>query len=60
MKQGIHFDQTYSPVVAQQTIQLFLIIATINKWKAIQINFVMAYNQANINKTAYIELLPGV
>ena len=60
MKQGIHFDQTYSPVVAWQTIRLFLIIAAVNKWKSIQIDFVMAYTQANINKTAYMELPPGV
>jgi Reverse transcriptase (RNA-dependent DNA polymerase) len=60
MKPGIHFDQTYSPVVTWQTIRLFLIIATLNKWKTIQIDFVMAYTQANINKTAYMELPPGI
>jgi hypothetical protein len=60
MKQGIHFDQTYSPVVTWQTIRLFLILATINNWKTIQVDFIMAYTQADINKPAYMELPPGI
>lgn len=60
MKQGIHFDQAYSPVVTWQTIRLFLILATVNNWKTIQVDFIMAYTQADINKPDYLELPPDI
>jgi Reverse transcriptase (RNA-dependent DNA polymerase) len=60
IQQSIHFDETLSPVVTWQTIWLFLIIVTINKWASIQLDFIMAYMQADINKPAYMELPPGI
>jgi Reverse transcriptase (RNA-dependent DNA polymerase) len=60
MQQGINYDETYSPVVAWPTIRLFLIIATINKSTTIQLDFIMEYTQATINKTIYLKLLPGI
>ena len=44
----MHFDKTYSPVVTWQLVQLILILATVNKWHTQQIDFVMAYTQADI------------
>jgi Reverse transcriptase (RNA-dependent DNA polymerase) len=59
MKHGIHFDETYSPVVPWSTIRLFLILATVSAWHTMQIDFVMAYTQAAIARTTYMELPPG-
>ena len=55
MKKGI---ETYSPVVTCQSIWLILILATVNKWHTKQIDFVMAYTQADIKRAAYMELPP--
>ena len=60
MVKGVHFEETYSPVVAWQNVRLFLILAAINGWHSTQIDFVMAYTQAKITKPTYMELPPGV
>ena len=55
MKKGI---ETYSPVVTWQSIWVILILATVNKWHTKQIDFVMAYTQADVKRAAYMELPP--
>jgi hypothetical protein len=60
MIKGLHYEDTYSPVVSWQNIRLFLILAAINSWHTTQIDFVMAYTQADIATITYTELPPGV
>jgi Reverse transcriptase (RNA-dependent DNA polymerase) len=43
MLKGVHYEETYSPVVMWQLVRIFLILGTINKWKTRQLDFVMAY-----------------
>ena len=45
---GVHFWETYAPVASWPTIRLLLSIAIINNWPTKQIDFVMAYPQADI------------
>ena len=33
MKGGIHYDQTYAPVVSWDSVQLMLALAAIHEWK---------------------------
>ena len=40
---GVHFWDTYAPVVTWQTIRLFLILSLILGWQSRQLDFVMAY-----------------
>jgi hypothetical protein len=60
MKKGLHYEDTYSPLVSWQNIRLFLILAAINGWHTTQIDFVMAYTQADIATITYMELPPRV
>jgi hypothetical protein len=60
MQCGVTFEESYSPVVSWSTICLFLVIATVNNWNTIQIDFIMAYIQAPIARPTYIEFPPGV
>jgi Reverse transcriptase (RNA-dependent DNA polymerase) len=60
MLKGIHYDKTYSPVVTWQSVRIFLILGNLNGWKTRQLDFVMAYTQAKINKLTYMELPQGV
>jgi len=59
-KPGAHFDETYSPVVAWPTTRFFLIQALINKRKTKQLDFVLAYPQAPVERELYMEIPKGV
>jgi len=47
-KQGIHYEETYAPVVSWGATRFFLTLATINQWKTRQLDFVMAFTQADV------------
>jgi hypothetical protein len=55
-KPGVHFNETYTPVVAWPTTRFFLIQALINKWKTKQLDFVLAYPQAPVERELYMEI----
>ena len=57
---GEHYTETYSPVIGWSTIRLFLILSLIFGWHTRQIDFVLAYPQATIEKPLYMELPPGI
>ena len=42
---GVHYWDTYAPVVTWQTVRLFLILSLILRWQCRQLDFVMAYPQ---------------
>jgi len=58
-EKGIHFWETYSPVVSWFSIRVFLIIAIINGWHTRQVDFVLAYPQADIETELYMQLPKG-
>jgi hypothetical protein len=45
---GINFWETYSPVVNWYSIRLFLIISILRGWETRQIDFVLAFPQADV------------
>jgi len=55
-KQGIHYEETYAPVVSWGATRFFLTLATINGWKTRQLDFVMAFTQADVERDLYMEL----
>ena len=57
---GEDFYETYAPVVGWMTVRLLLIIAAIMKWRTRQVDFVLAYPQADIEQPMYMELPSGV
>jgi hypothetical protein len=60
MIKGLLYEDTYIPVVSRQNIRLFLILAAINSWHTTQIDFALAYTQADKATIMYMELPPGV
>ena len=56
---GIHYWETYSPVVKWFSIRLFLTLALINNWHSRQVDFVLAYPQADIKTKLYMEIPQG-
>ena len=56
---GVNFWETYSPVVNWFSIRLFLIISILNDWETRQIDFVLAFPQADVECDIYMEVPPG-
>jgi len=54
--QGVHYHDTFSPVVSWTTIRLLLILSIINGWHARQIDFVLAFPQANVKTDVYMHV----
>jgi hypothetical protein len=57
---GVNYWETYSPVVNWFSIRLCLIMALLFKWKTRQIDFVLAFPQADVECDIFIELPRGV
>lgn len=57
---GVNYFETFAPVVTWFTIRLILVLALICGWKTRQIDFVLAYPQADIEFDMYMELPKGI
>jgi hypothetical protein len=57
---GIHYNETYSPVVAWPTTRFFLTQSLLNNWKTKQIDFVLAFPQAPVERDLYMEIPKGI
>jgi hypothetical protein len=57
---GIDYDETYSPVVTWATTRFFLIQALLHNWHTQQLDFTLAYPQADVDRDLYMELPKGV
>jgi Reverse transcriptase (RNA-dependent DNA polymerase) len=53
---GVNYWETYAPVIAWDTIRLFLVLVLLNKWATRQIDFVLAYQQADIECPIYMDI----
>ena len=56
---GVNYWETYAPVISWTTIRLYLILALLNKRVTRQIDFVLAYPQAEIECDLYMEFPKG-
>ena len=56
---GVNFWETYSPVVNWFTIRVFLILTLIHGWKARQMDFVLAFPQADIETPMFMQIPKG-
>jgi len=54
--QGIHYWDTYAPVVTWFAKSLMLTLVLLHKWSKLTVNFVLAYQQAEVDSETYIKL----
>ncbi len=54
--EGIHYEETFSPVVAWSTVRLMLTLSEVHGWHARQIDFVLAFPQANAKADIYMHI----
>jgi hypothetical protein len=56
---GVNYWETYSPVVSWTTIRLYLAMSILNKWCTRQVDFVLAFPQADIECPMFMEIPRG-
>jgi hypothetical protein len=56
---GLHYEETYAPVVQWATIKFSLTLVILSNWHTGQIDFVLAYTQADIERDLYMKLPAG-
>lgn len=59
MKPGIHYGQTYAPVASWLSIRLLLTLAARYNWYTVQIDYVLAFPQAPVEREIYMEVPKG-
>ena len=55
----VNYWQTYSPVIGWPIVRLFLTLSIIHGWSAKQYDFELAYPQADIETTMYMDIPRG-
>ena len=59
MKYMRDYDQTFAPVVSWGTIRLLLILSLIHGWHTLQLDYVLAFPQAPVERELYMKLPAG-
>jgi len=53
---GVHYEETFSPVVSLATFRMMLTLSLIHGWHARQIDFVLAFPQAKVKTDIYMHI----
>jgi Reverse transcriptase (RNA-dependent DNA polymerase) len=56
---GVNYWETYAPVVTWAAIRLLLVLALMYGWTTIQIDFILAYPQAEVECPLYMKIPKG-
>ena len=53
------YDQTYAPVASWNIIRLLLILVLVHSWHTTQLNYVLAFTQAPVDRNLYMKIPKG-
>ena len=56
---GRDYDETYAPVASWASIRMLLVMSIIKGWHTRQLDYVMAYPQAPVERDMYMEIPKG-
>jgi Reverse transcriptase (RNA-dependent DNA polymerase) len=59
MRQGVHYDQIYALVASWNSIRTLLILSALHKWHTRQIDYVLAFPQAPVEREIYMQIPRG-
>ena len=59
MRHGVHYDQTYAPVASWNSIRTQLIMSAMHDWHTRQIDYVLAFPQAPVEREIYMKIPRG-
>ena len=57
---GIDYNETYAPVVQWVTIRMILILGLLYGWYTLQLDYILAFPQAEIDMITYMEIPKGI
>ena len=53
------YDQPYAPVASWNIIRILLILVLVHRWHTIQLDYVLAFTQAPVNRNLYMKIPKG-
>ena len=56
---GVHYDQTYAPVASWNSIRMLLTKTALHGWHTKQLDYVLAYPQAPVEKDLHMKIPAG-
>ena len=56
MQKGIHYDQTYAPIVKWNSIRMLLSMVAVHGWHTQQIDYVVAFTKAPVERDLYMRI----
>ena len=59
MIKGVHYDETYAPVASWNSIRIMLALVAAFGWHTQQIDYVLAFPQAPVEKEIYMQVPKG-
>ena len=59
IKKGLHYEETYAPVAKWNSIRILLTLTWLHYWKTTQLDYVLAFPQAPVEKELYMEIPKG-
>ena len=59
MIRGVDYDETYSPVATWRTIRLLMTLSALYGWHTRQLDYVLAFPQAPVERELYMEIPKG-
>ena len=59
MRPGVHYDLTYTPVASWTSVRLLMALTTLNGWHTKQIDHVLAFPQAPVEKELFMRIPRG-
>jgi hypothetical protein len=59
MKYGEHYELTYAPVASWNSVRMLLTLSAIHGWHTTQLDYVLAYPQAPVERDIYMEIPKG-
>ena len=58
-KPGLHCDKTHAPVASWNSMRTSLIISAVNNWHTKQLDFVLAFTQAPVDREIFMKMPKG-
>jgi hypothetical protein len=59
MEKGVHYWDTYAPVASWNSIRLLLAMKAMHDWHTTQLDFVLAFPQAPVERVLYMSIPKG-
>ena len=59
MKRGVDYEETYAPVTSWRSIRLLLTMVAMHKWHTLQLDYVLAFPQAPVERELYMAIPKG-